>query len=82
MLPEGLGSRIIKGAWPVLPIFKLLQELGSIDEKDMFNTFNMGMVLAVSNDIADDIISYLAGKNAKAYLIGEITEGEAGVEIC
>jgi len=84
MIPEGLRSRIIKGAWPVLPIFKLLQELGSIDEKDMFNTFNMGigMVLAVSNDIADDIISYLAGKNAKAYLIGEITEGEAGVEIC
>ena len=84
IVPQGFRSRIAKGAWPVLPIFNLIQGLGDIGERDMYNTFNMGigMVFAVSSDIACDVVSYLGGKNVKAYLIGEITEGEAGVEIC
>ncbi|MFZ5986976.1 MAG: phosphoribosylformylglycinamidine cyclo-ligase, partial [Bacillota bacterium] len=56
MLPEGFGIKIVKGTWPVLPIFNLLQNLGSVDEKDMFNTFNMGigMAIAVDREIAGE----------------------------
>jgi phosphoribosylformylglycinamidine cyclo-ligase len=43
MLPEGLGIKVFKGSWPVLPVFNLLQDVGMIDEDDMFNTFNMGI---------------------------------------
>lgn len=84
MVPDGLRVKINKGTWPVLPVFKLLQEVGEIKEKDIYNTFNMGigMVMAVDKEIAGDVVNYLAGMNEKAYIIGEITAGEAGVEIC
>jgi len=84
MFPGGFKARVDKGAWPVLPVFDLLQKIGDISEKDMFNTFNMGigMVMAVDKDAAGEIVEYL-NKNAEdAYIIGEIVKGEAGVEIC
>src|SRR5690606_7357103 len=58
VIPEGLGAVIHKGSWEVLPIFHLIREMGDIPEKDMYNTFNMGisMVLAVSPDEADDVV--------------------------
>ena len=84
MVPEGLRVSINKGAWPVLPIFDILRELGNISERDIYNTFNMGvgMVMAVSADIAEDVVEYLKQNNEPAYIIGSITEGEAGVDIC
>ena len=84
MVPEGLRVSINKGAWPVLPIFDILRELGNISERDIYNTFNMGvgMVMAVSADIAEDVVQYLKQNNEPAYIIGSITEGEAGVDIC
>jgi phosphoribosylformylglycinamidine cyclo-ligase len=84
MVPEGLRVKINKGTWPVLPIFGLLQQLGDIAEKDIYNTFNMGigMVLAVDAGIAEDVVKYLNEKSEPAYIIGEIIKGEAGVEIC
>ncbi len=84
MIPKGLRVKIQKGSWPVLPIFDLLRDLGNMADKDNFNTFNMGigMVLAVDEQKADEIISYLDSKGEKAYLIGSVTEGEAGVDIC
>ena len=84
MLPEGLGIKVFKGSWPVLPVFNLLQDVGMIDEDDMFNTFNMGigMVIAVNNEIADGIVEYLNKEKEEAYIIGEVVSGKAGVEIC
>ncbi|HEX2925258.1 MAG TPA: phosphoribosylformylglycinamidine cyclo-ligase [Ruminiclostridium sp.] len=84
MIPEGLCVKIQKGSWPVLPIFDLLKDLGNMADRDIYNTFNMGigMVLAVDAQKADDIIAYLASKEEKAYIIGSIAEGEAGVDIC
>jgi phosphoribosylformylglycinamidine cyclo-ligase len=84
MIPEGLRVKIEKGTWPVLPIFDILQELGKIEERSIYNTFNMGigMVMAVSADIAEDVVKYLDSTGEKAYIIGSIAEGEAGVDIC
>lgn len=84
MIPEGLRVQIQKGSWPVLPIFDLLRDLGNMADKDIFNTFNMGigMVMAVDAQKADEIISYLDSQGEKAYVIGSIAEGESGVDIC
>jgi phosphoribosylformylglycinamidine cyclo-ligase len=84
MIPEGLRIKIKKGTWPVLPIFNLLQKLGNIKESDIYNTFNMGigMVLAVSSESAEEVLNYLNKTEKHAYLIGEVIQGEAGVEIC
>jgi phosphoribosylformylglycinamidine cyclo-ligase len=84
MVPEGLRVRINKGTWPVLPIFSLIQKIGDIPEKDMFNTFNMGigMVMAVDGNIAGDVAAYLNEKGEKAYIIGELIKGDSGVDIC
>lgn len=84
MVPEGLRVKINKGTWPVLPIFNLLQSIANIGERDIYNTFNMGigMVLAVSSDIAEDVVAHIKKNNEEAYLIGEIVKGEAGVDIC
>lgn len=81
---KSLRIKINKDTWPVLPIFKLLQNYGSITEKDMYNTFNMGigMVLAVDNHIAQDVVEYLKAQGEEAYVIGEMVEGEAGIDIC
>jgi len=83
-IPKGLRVKINRGNWPVLPIFNLIQDLGNIEEKEMFNTFNMGigMVIVVDSAIAEGIIDFMNGIGEKAYLIGEIIEGEAGVEFC
>ncbi len=84
MVPEGLRVKIQKGSWPILPIFELLKNLGNMEDKDIFNTFNMGigMVLAVASDKADEITAYLKSVGEEAFIIGSITEGEAGVDIC
>lgn len=84
MVPAGLRVRISKGTWPVLPVFELLEQIGNISEKDMYNTFNMGigMVMAVESSIANDVVAYLKEKNEKAYIIGELIKGDAGVDIC
>ena len=83
MLPDGLKAVIKRGTWEVLPIFDVLQEKGSIPEMDMYNTFNMGigMVVAVDADKADKAIKVLEEAGEKAYIIGELAEGEKGVEI-
>lgn len=84
MIPEGLRVKITKETWPVLPIFKLLQSIGSISDKDIYNTFNMGigMILAVDPEIADEVINYLNSRSEGAYIIGEVVKGEPGVDIC
>ena len=83
MLPDGLKAVIRKGTWEVLPIFDILQEKGNIPEADMYNTFNMGigMIVAVDADKADMAVKVLEDAGEKAYIIGELAEGEKGVEI-
>lgn len=84
MIPDGLKAVIYRGTWPVLPIFKLISEKGNVSEMDMYNTFNMGigMVLAVDAYVSEEIISFINEVGEKAYLIGEIDEGEGRIEIC
>lgn len=83
MLPEGLKAVIHKGTWPIHPVFKLMQEKG-INEKDMYNTFNMGigMVLAVPAEIAPFVVAEANNLKEKAYIIGEVVKGEGKIEIC
>jgi phosphoribosylformylglycinamidine cyclo-ligase len=84
ILPEQLRAEVNIGSWPVLPVFKLLQDIGEIRDQDMYNTFNMGigMILAVDREASDDIIKYLSEQNQQAYIIGEIKKGEAGLDLC
>lgn len=83
-ISEGLRAKITRGSWPVLPIFDLIKDLGNIEEKEMFNTFNMGigMIMVADNAVAKQVVSYMNSIGEKAYIIGEIIEGEAGVEFC
>ena len=77
-VPDGFCAKINKAAVKIPPIFKLLQEKGSIPERDMFNTFNMGvgMILIVSADTADKALQTLKAEGEDAWVIGEITVGE------
>ena len=82
MLPDGIGARVRKDSYPVLPIFELLQREGGLEEHMMYNTFNMGigMVLAVDKKDADAVIAALHGAGEKAWLIGE-TVADQGKEV-
>ena len=77
-IPDGLGAKIDKSAVKVLPIFKLIQEKGGITERDMFNTFNMGvgMSVVVAKEDAERSLEILRANGEDAYLIGEIVESE------
>lgn len=81
MLKAGLTARVEKAAVPVLPIFDVIKKAGNISEHDMFNTFNMGigMVVAIAKQDADKALRLLSQSGEKAYIIGEITQGEEGV---
>ena len=76
-LPEGVSARIEKSAVRTPEIFRFLQEKGNIPERDMFNTFNMGVGMALTCDPAnaDEILSLCPG----SYVLGQIVEGSEGV---
>ena len=83
-LPHGLRAKIDKSALVIPPIFHMLQRLGNIPERDMFNTFNMGtgMVLVVAKEDGDRAIAALnAAGEQGVRVIGEIVAGEDGVEL-
>ena len=83
-IPDGLCARIDKAAIKTPAIFRLLQKKGSIDEHDMFNTFNMGvgMAVIVSPETADAALSALKAEGIDAYVCGEIVAGEEKVVLC
>lgn len=86
-LPEGVCARIQKSAISAPPIFALLQQQGNIPERDMYNTFNMGvgMTLVVSPEDAEKAISVLKNAGQPAFLLGEIIPMDASgqrVELC
>lgn len=80
---ENLNAVIHKGSWEVLPIFNLIQEKGNIAEHDMFNTYNMGVGMAVIVDgkDADKTITLMNEFGIKASVIGEMSEGDHSVVI-
>ena len=80
-IPDGLGAKIDKSAVKVLPIFDLIAKFGNIPERDMFNTYNMGvgMSIVVPADQADLALSILKDNGEDAYVIGTIVESEEKV---
>ena len=80
-LPEGLSAKIEKAAVRTQPVFHILQNRGGISEHDMFNTYNMGvgMAVIVAKEDADKAIAAL---DCGAYIIGEITHGDERVTLC
>ena len=83
-IPKGLGARINKDAVRVLPIFRLIERVGNIPERDMYNTFNMGvgMSVVVPADEVDASLEILRAHGEDAYVIGEIVESDEGVVLC
>lgn len=84
MLKEGMTAKIDENAVDVLPIFNLISKTGNIERREMFNTFNMGigLVLCVDKNDADTVVSTFNAFGEKAVVIGELDDGETGVEIC
>ena len=83
MMTEGLTARIELGSFPRLPIFDLIQKQGGIPERDMYNTFNMGlgMIFAVPASEAARAIDALKAAGETAYQVGSVVSGDAGVEL-
>ena len=83
-IPEGYGAKIKKSDVRVLPIFKLIAEHGNISERDMFNTYNMGvgMSVIVAKDDADKALEILRQNGEDAYVLGEIIKSDEGVVLC
>ncbi len=83
-IPQGLCAKIEKAAVRVLPIFDLIAETGKISQRDMFNTFNMGvgMSLVVAKEDADKALEILRQSGEDAYIMGEIVQGEEKVVLC
>lgn len=81
MLPEGVKAVVRKDSYPVLPIFRLLQKTGGLEEKMMYNTYNMGlgMVLAVDPADAEKAVAALQEAGEAAYIVGSIEAGSKEV---
>lgn len=83
-IPDGLGAVIERKAVKVLPIFDLIAKAGNISERDMFNTFNMGvgMSIVVDREDADKAVEILKANGEDAYVIGKIENSEDKITIC
>lgn len=83
MLPEGLKAVIKKGTWEILPIFNLMQKMADIPERDMYNTFNMGIGMSIVVPAADaeKSVKLMEGFGIKAWVIGEIRKSDEAIVI-
>lgn len=83
-LPKNLAAKIERNAVQVLPIFDLIARTGNIPERDMFNTFNMGvgMIVSVDKNDADKAVAAINETGEESYILGELVESEEGVIIC
>jgi phosphoribosylaminoimidazole (AIR) synthetase len=82
VLPAGLGARVELGSWPIPPLFALVRELTStMSTAELYRTLNMGigMVVVCSRDDADDLRTSLG---EPTWVIGEVTDGFDGVQLC
>ena len=82
-LPKGYSAKIDKSSLRILPIFDLIKKVGTIPERDMFNTFNMGvgMSVVVNATDADKALEILKANGEDAYIIGTVVKSEQGVII-
>ena len=83
-IPKGLTAKITKSAVKVLPIFELIAKTGNIPERDMYNTYNMGvgMSIVVPADEVESALEILKANGEDAYVIGEIVKGDEGLVFC
>ena len=83
-IPKGLTAKVNKSAVKVLPIFDLIQKTGNIPERDMYNTYNMGvgMSIVVPADEVENALEILKANGEDAYVIGEIIKSDEGVILC
>lgn len=84
MLPENVRAIIKKDSYPVPALFDLIQKNGNIEEHMMYNTFNMGlgMVIAVNPKDVDATMKAIEEAGDKCYVVGNIVEGDKGVDLC
>lgn len=84
MLPDGIRAKVLKDSYEVPAVFRLLQKRGRIEERMMYNTFNMGIGMVLAMDPADvqTALKALADAGEKAYVIGSVAAGEKGVDVC
>ena len=82
-LPDGIGAKINKDSLRILPIFDLIAKAGNVPERDMFNTYNMGvgMCVVVDKNDVDAALASLRDSGIDAYVMGETVKGD-GVEFC
>jgi phosphoribosylformylglycinamidine cyclo-ligase len=82
-IPDGLGAKIDRSAVKVLPIFERIAKVGNIPERDMFNTYNMGvgMSIVVAKEDTDKALEILKANGEEAYVIGSVIESDEGVII-
>ena len=83
-LAEGFTAKLRRASVKTPPVFGLIAKAGNIPERDMFNTFNMGvgMTAVVPGDQADGAVSILKENGVEAYVLGSIEQGEGGVTLC
>ena len=83
-MPDGLCAKVDKAAIRPLPIFDMLQSVGNIPERDMFNTYNMGVGMAViaAKEDCDKAVAAFKANGVDAYVLGEVVKGEEKVELC
>ena len=83
-IPKGLAAKVEKSAVKVLPIFDLIQKTGNIPERDMYNTYNMGvgMSIVVPKEEVEIALEILKANGEDAYVIGEIIKSDEGVILC
>ena len=84
MLPDGIRAVVKKDSYPIPPIFGMLAEDGEIEEKVMYNTFNMGLGMIVAVDPADveKTLEAIKAAGDAPYVVGRIEAGEKGVDLC
>ncbi len=84
MLPDNICAVVEKDSYEVLPIFKLMQKVGGIEETMMYNTFNMGlgMILAVAKEDVDTVMEAIKAAGETPYIVGRCENGEKGVRLC
>ena len=83
VLPEGCGARIDLSSWSLPAVFEWLQQGGNIEQSEMYRTFNcgVGMVLVVAPQKVDIALEHLAESGVKAWVVGDIVEGQSGVQL-
>ena len=84
MLKDGVTAVIKKDSYPIPPIFRMLSVDGNIEEQMMYNTYNMGIGMMVCVDLAkaDEAVRLIEAAGEKAYIVGEIVNGEKGIRLC